>query len=284
MKSIINNQKGMQFFLQIIHSYGQLLQSREVLKSLDFDIPLKNLSSQLYFNKIDIYSYEYRETGYASGLTDSNIQDIQVSAKEDIDNIKKQLISKLVSSEKHYKKLKHQFRESFPELNDDMLVMLKSHIDMIENKKREKHALFNSLISLSTRFISFIHYSFGGGFGLHIAYRSFSLFIINKYNIDFDKKLFDKIINKYDFDYQPKLDINRAKLTPDEINFLASILKQFIENVTQDDLDSVEKYTVAGKNKPENKLVSEKIVKDEFDRFKKLYNDYKNIINKIKNS
>ncbi len=278
MTSLFANKGARHLFLEIINTYGQFLKARDIVKSLNLEIPFQRLRSELSIHEHDPYSWSAREYGEMNGISSCSIDDIKEAAKKDLDEIKEELILKLISCEKHHKKLKHQFRERFPELNDEMKTQLTNHKEYVENKKRKEHALIKNM---SERFISFLHYTFGGSDGLHLSYGSFSKHMIKNYNIIFNQDKCDKLVADCDVDDHSIKAIANKKLTLAEIAFLASILKQFVENVTQEDLDNVEAYTESAKEKPENKAVSEKIIKGEFARFKKLFSDYSAAIAEI---
>ena len=281
MTSLFANKDARHLFLEIINTYGQFLKARDIVKSLNLEIPFQRLRSELSVHEYDPYSWSAREYGEMSGISPCSIEDIQKAAKKDLDEIKEELILKLISCEKHHKKLKHQFRERFPELNTQMQILLKEHKEFVENKKRKEHAKYSSIIGMSNRFISFLHYSFDIGEGLHLSYSAFASYMIDKYNIQFNQEQFKKLINDCDVHNSSVEAVANKKLTLDEISFIASIIKQFVDNVTQEDLDNVELYTHSAKEKPENKAVSEKIIKGEFARFKKLFSDYSAAIAEI---
>lgn len=274
MTSLFANKGARHLFLEIINTYGQFLKARDIVKSLNLEIPFNKLFSELSLHEQDPYSWEAREYGISSGISSRQLNEIRDAAKKDLDIIKEQLIEKLISCEKHHKKLKHQFRERFPELNEEMKTQLSLHKEYIENKKRKEHAKYSSIIGMSNRFISFLHYSFDIGEGLHLSYSAFASYMIDKYNIQFNQEQFKKLINDCDVHNSSVEAVANKKLTLDEISFIASIIKQFVDNVTQEDLDNVELYTVSAKEKPEHKVVSERIIKGEFSRFKKLLSDY----------
>lgn len=275
MLNISKNPEALNSFLQIINAYGAVLNNRELVKLFDINIKLDCTISALSFHECDPYSWMAREHGVLDGLTSSNIEDIKKSIKSDFSALKADFVRSLISQEKYYRKLKHLFHEKFPDLYEEMLSDLKGHISYLESKKLEKNSLFNEILNLSDRFMSFFNYTFNGGVGLHLSYQSFSDYVIKKYNINIEN---EKIL-----EFRKKSEIHiknpNFKLDFKDINFLNSILSQIVENVSDDDLNNIEIYTASAKTNPDARKVSFSIINKEFARFKKLHFDYVSILN-----
>lgn len=277
MLNISKNKESLNLFLQIINTYGMFLKHREIVKSINENLSFNKLNSELMCHSSDPYSWQAREYGFVSGLTVSNIEEIKEAAVSDIAEENKKIVLSLISTEKYYKKLKHQFVDKFPELKEEMESELKAHINYVENKKRLKNATLNKIISLSERFIAFYQYSFESGNGLHLAYSSFTDYILRKYNIEIEKEYLERVIDKK-YSFHNNSNACKEKMSLNEIEFLNSILENLINVIKEKDIEEIENYVDSAKKDKEKKEISLNIVKTEFKRFKKLNQDYKELI------
>lgn len=254
-------------FLEIIQAYGAFLKERAIVKKIIKDESInKTLSSELNYNKKDYYSYEYKEYGTVSGLSDSSIQEIKKSISNIITEKKSNLTKNLISTEKYYKKLKHEFNNDFPELNELLTDKLKEYQEYMENKKRKTHQKNKMIEEMSPSFISFFHYQFGGSDGSKIAYQDFSFKVNKKYNLTPNN--IEDLHNRMDID-DPK---GIKTLSAKEIDVLFSILDKFIKNIKDSD------FLFEDDGNPEKTKLKHDIVIKEYNRFKKLHSKYISII------
>jgi hypothetical protein len=266
-------------FLEIIHAYGAFLKEKEIVKNFNKDNLLSQpITEEIQKHSKDPYSYESREYGSSSGISSSEIKDFQSLVSNIFITEKEKLTKNLISSEKHYKKLKHKFLEHYPELKNNLRHSMIEHQKYMESKKRAQYQNHKAIISLSERFISFFHYQFGGGDGLHIAYRSFANAMNKKYNL---------IPNNLNI-LENKLDVYESIkpisiLNIDEINIISNILKNFIEKLTESDLSEPIKYvnSINNGNMPiEDKVaIANDIITKNYNRFKNLHNEYTELKN-----
>ena len=133
----------------------------------------------------------------------------------------------------------------------------------MENKKRATHQKNKMIMEMSPSFISFFLYQFGGTEGSKIAYRDFACDINKKYNLT--PKNIDELYNRMDLDSFKEIETLSVK----EIESLFVILDKYIASITEEDLII---------NKPdlsvEKTEIINKIVNEEYTRFKKLHTKY----------
>lgn len=285
MINIAKNEKALTLFLQLIHSYGAFLKHREIVKSQNDNPEFSNLYRKLQSNAVDYYSWQAREHGIADGLSEDEINEIMRSAREDVAEEKNSHVNNLVSSEKYYRKLKHVFIEQFPELKDEMQEALKNHIENMENKKREKNAAYVALMGLSDRYISFFWHCFDVGDGNNMAISSFASFIFKKYQIEIDKeknKVFENKLSKERHNVSHAVFKELKKLKFDEIAYVNTILEALVNNATDEDIGNVEKYSFNFSKDPVKRLIPLQIVKREMAKFKRLHDEYKNLVFEMK--
>ena len=251
-------------FLEIIQAYGAFLKERSLVKKINKDQAIVNtLNEELKYNKKDYYSYEYREMGIVSGLSDSSIEDIETKVKQTKKTQEEDLTKNLIATEKHYKRLKHEFKKDFPELSCVLLDNLKDYQEYMENKKRSTHQKNKMIMEMSPSFISFFLYQFGGTEGSKIAYRDFACDINKKYNLT--PSNIEELYNRMDLDSFNEIETLSVK----EIESLFVILNKYIENIKEEDLIINKPNLSAEKNEIINKIVNE-----EYLRFKKIHTKY----------
>lgn len=188
----------------------------------------------------------------------------------------------LISTEKYYKKLKHQFSERFPSLKDEMKSQLSIYLSDVENKKRQHYALVNSITNLSKRFISFYQYNFLGTQGVNIAYSTFSNNIKNKCDQKLVKNVEERFDNMLNYDFYGEKS-RTIKLDLNSIHLLASFLKEFIDNISKEDLENIDKHISNNENIEEKRKTVYKIINENYNRFKKLYLEYSTLNEDLKN-
>ena len=261
MYKLIENTQAFMAFTQIIHVYGAFLKERELVKNFNPESKLSPLRTK--YSNSEIYRPEW----------DSCVQneDAIGCLKDTVAafNLQKEEMSKhLVTTEKYFKKLKHQFSENYPELANEMKTMLAEHQQYMENEKRQKHKAYDEVISLSKRFIAFFNYSFGTGDGEQMAYRAFSHQMLKKYMVSFDEKHYEALFSLLDTGgYKKKVP---TVLSLHDIDYIASILKSIVSNVSKEDLEDMNHIV----SKAENAAVARKIIAKQFIRFSKLLEDY----------
>jgi hypothetical protein len=259
-------------FLEIIHAYGAFIKERELVKNFNKENKLsKPITNEISMHSKDPYSWESREYGVSSGISNSEIKEFTSKVLNVFSEEKELLTRNLISSEKYYKKLKHKFNEKYPELINPLKDSLLQHQKYVESKKRIQYQKHQSILGLSDRFISFFHYQSGGGNGLVIAYRAFANDMNKKYNIyPSDTTLHDRLA-VYNHNRIEPLNIK-------EIEDISTMLKTLLDNVTEEDLSNTTKYINDTENGnisiPEKIIIANSIIRKNYARFKKLHTEY----------
>lgn len=284
MNSILSNHNATQDFLLIIAAYGGFLALRDQQKKMDFSRHLEDLNTKYYHCTMPITGWHYDESTYDSFVPNSDVRGLLSDIDKKFETIKEEFIQKLISSEKYYRKLKHQFKEKYPELSNDLDLLISQHHKSYANKKCAEQ----KITQLSYRFLGFANQAF---YVSHSGYGNFFKAIIRKYNINVDEKNIDKITDKIENIYEnfgrrpsyKKIAELKAKnaLTEQEIHFLAKILKQVIDVVSFDDLHNVESYKKyladpANAYNPEKIAVCYAIVNKKFRKYTNLLVAYEN--------
>lgn len=260
-------------FLEIINVYGSFLKEREFVKNFNKEDCLSNpITTSIHNYKTDHYSWQYQEYGVASGISTSETNEFLSTVNNIFITEQTKLTKNLISTEKHFKKLKHEFRAKYPELTESFESSLKEHQVYTQNKKRAEYQKFQSIINLSDRFISFYHYNFGGGEGLLIAYRQFANDMNQLHDISTNASV--ALFSRLDTENK-----KIAKLSLEEIEVIAVSLKRFSENVAEINLEQATKYINDTEEKgyhtiKEKKDIAADLVNKNIIRFKKLYSDY----------
>ena len=271
--------------LLIINAYGAYLKEKETLKRFKEVVHHCKTSflKELEFYGEDIYSWECRTYGVTSGLSNDKIKDI-------VDFNEQTLISKinyftksLISSEKYYKKLKHQFNKKHPEYKDTMSSILKEHQFYFQENKRKQYKSYSDLTFLSLRFISFFRCINNINLGDNYLFNSFLHRLKHQNNNHFEKNdYFDKtLVQKLDvtnLNFEQANKKTPKKLTIKEIDYIFSLLDTFVANVSINDVDVLYPDSL---NPNDVNYSNVKSLKKKIIRFKKLHSDYLTIRSKL---
>ncbi len=290
MNPIFLNPTATQDFLLIISAYGGFLNLRKQVETMDFLKSFELLSNKYSHSRMPKTCY-----GNCHNYDDSFYSDYSTTENEDVlkllkdtentfSTIKQDYIQKLISTEKYYKKLKHQFKEKYPELSLELDNLISLHHQSYAHKK----SVEQNVTQLSYRFLGFANQAF---YVSHSGYGNFFKEMIAKYKIKYDEEILDQITDKisniYDhFSWKPtRKEILSLKqknnLTEQEIHFLAKILKKVITHTTFDDLHNTESYKnyFSEPSKiydPEKLSICYSIVNKKFLKYAKLLEAYEN--------
>jgi hypothetical protein len=252
-------------FLSIIHAYGVFCNEKTTLKKFDSEVMFrKNIIQKISMNEVDTYSQFYRENGCDSGISESSSYEIKAFINNNFSNLKSSKVTELIKSEINYKNLKRTFADKYPDLKDEMIAELNLFISNKKEKKDLKIKQEDAILSLSKRFQSFVHYTFNIDENSHYAYNRFASLIIKKYSISVDQKALSLVASKI---------ISKSRLNLNDIHFVATILKAFISNVSNEDLNDMS--LVAANSK--NTKIAQDIINSNFSRFKNLLNVYNDL-------
>lgn len=275
---------AMNDFLLVINAYGAFLKQRELVKTENTkrSESLNKVYKKLNEYKTDVYSYAYREFGSDSGLSPSELDEIQNHIHSLNEKDKQSSVDSLISTEKYYKKLKHQFIAKYPELKSSFENSLKSHQEYLNEHKRTQYQNHNEILSLSDSFIAFFDYHFPTGNGTHLATSHFFLSMNKKYNLVFDKKEADRLTDYLD------TEINKDRtLNIKDIDFIADLIEKWLSVIKDEDIENTDNYLSTHKNScelevyEEKKSVAKSIIIKDIERFTKLLNKYKELKNEL---
>lgn len=286
MNPILLNPAATQDFLLIISAYGGFLHLRKQVETMDFSKHYDLLFNRYCGSTIsrtcyctDEYSF-YRD----SSVENEDVLKLLDDTQKTFSTIKEEYIQKLISSEKYYKKLKHQFKEKYPELSSDLDTLIFQHQQCYATKS----SVEQKVTQLSYRFLGFAHKAF---YSNNSGYYRFFNHMLVKYKIKYDEKILEQITNKiekiYDhFSWKPShKEISNLKqknnLNEQEVHFLARLLKQVHESVSFEDLHNIESYEnyVESPNKsynPEKFSVCYSVVNHNFKKYGNLLIAYQN--------
>lgn len=290
MNPILLNPAATQDFLLIISAYGGFLNLRKQVETMDFSKHHYLLSEKYRYSRMPRTCYgscNYDEDSYYSDSSTVENEDV-LKLLEDTENtfstIKQDYIQKLISTEKYYKKLKHQFKEKYPELSLELDNLISLHHQSYAHKK----SVEQNVTQLSYRFLGFANQAFCVS---HSGYGNFLKEMLLKYKIKYDEKVLDQITDKiYDiYDHINKKTTRKEiinlkqknNLTEQEIHFLAKILKSVVSHTTFDDLHNTESYKnyFSEPSKiydPEKLSICYSIVNKKFLKYAKLLEAYEN--------
>lgn len=257
--------------LLILNAYGAFLKERELVRRINKSNGEASsaITHEISQNILKEYHYTYEDYSKTDGLTTVAAEELCTLVSSTLETQNQDLSKSLISTEKHYKKLKHQFAEKYPEV--DLLGFIKFNTEHVENQKRKQYQSHKAITKLSERFIAYLQITSGYSLGGHIAIRPFIHSIESKYKITYDEKKYLKIAEEFDPEcVQPK-----KEMLIEDIHFLATILGKQIESISEDDMLNVEMHVNRQNGDFEEKLATARhIVKKQVDRFKKLHTDY----------
>lgn len=270
-------------FFEIVNAYGAYMREKNVVKQENKKNNISlTLRNQLSMNSVDIYSYSYRELGNSDGLSNSASIEIQGTIEKILEEEKKNRTKNLISTQKYYKKLKHEFKINNPALIDIFDLALSEHQSYMENKKRAANNKHNEIIKMSARFVAFFNYNFNGGDAFRVSYNLFAKSLKNRTG-DFgishaEEELFHKKLGTY------SSFVTDYKLNISEIELLASALKIFVNSINDSDTQDIERYIenkdVDDTSLAEKKVIVKKIIDKNIKRFNQLHSDYEEVVSR----
>ena len=266
---------AMSEFLEIINAYGSFIKEREIVKNFNKDNYLNQTINNEVEDLIEDF-WTFREHGISSGISESKATNLVNTVDNTISLEKDRLVKNMISSQKYYKKLKHKFKEMYPDLIETFEKNMSEHQTYMETKKREQHQKFNSIVAFSSRFVAFFNYNFQGGLGAKIAYNAFAKSICKKTN---NLTLTNKEINEFHNNFGRSFNKTSAYvLTISEIERLFMALDCFVKNVTDEDLECLENYITNTEDEnlslEDKKQIAGSIISKNVKRFRKLHSDY----------
>ncbi len=262
-------------FLEIIKAHSIFKEKKaKAKKEINNDEFVSMMKSAISYHKSDPYSWESREFGISSGLSNYGAEDLTSKAEEHHKAFQEKLIQEKISSEKYYKKLKHQFIETHPEFKEQLELMLIDSGKASQKKNWDDNETRKKIKEIKESLISFLHYQFHRTLGAKIAYQSFAREVNKKYNLETEE--INVLSDKYDPDYHSKnLPKLISQISKDDMTIIIKALKGFIENVSPEDMANCERYVNPVSNgniTVEEKItIAESIIKKRYAKNKKLY-------------
>jgi len=257
-------------FFEVINAYGAYIRERDVVRQTNKKDTIPSaLSRELSLHTVDTYSWQYREHGSDDGISESAKCDIEKKVNDILKEEKELRTKNLISTQKYYKKLKHEFKENNPALIEMFDIALGDHQSYMENKKRIAYHKHNDILGLSPRFIAFFNYNFNGGDSCRIAYNSFAKFLRKRTsNLGMEDDQIKSLHDKLGTDSNR---ISNYKLTFDDIELLAITLKTFVSSINERDTQNIERYinNIEDGNMPieEKKAIALSIINKNIERF-----------------
>lgn len=261
--SLFQNTLAQQSLFSIINAYGSFVNLRSLVKKKQNQesIYKEKAISQLKLNETDYYSESEQ------GISENQISEIS----NHIHNIEKEniefLVQELIIAEKHYKKLKHQFKNDFPELFEEMISILEQHIEF-QSIKKNKTLINNDIInSFKQEIISFLNSSFGlWNKGQKVASNNFFSSILSKYDIQYNKEHINLIIKNIN-ENEKKYQVNK-----NDILVLKELLFNFLNKVNEDDINNPDLFmdNINNKLNPKKSDTAKNIVHKSIEKYKSL--------------
>lgn len=258
--------------LLVLNAYASFLKAREMVRSFkaetkDDSLIIKELVKN---EEKDYYSPSYGEYGVTSGIAQGTVLKINKTVDEVFNSQFMKLVESKVSSEKYYKKLKHQFVEKYPNLKEEMESYLLAHREHLHSTMMKNHQAKVKIINLSERFIAFLQISSGSADGAHLAYYPFFKEMLDKYNKDYDKERFSTLSDKYD-PYGRRKSDSKWRMEIFDIMFLDDLIESVLMKVTEDDIDGSKYVNMDNENAEEKVEIAENILRQKIQRFKNLH-------------
>lgn len=259
--NLFSNQKAFILFTQIIHAYGAFHSKKSSFKNFDNITSIQDeIKKIINYEKKDDYC-EWSDVG----LTDSTIRDMNSSVHILFSEYKEHELQKLISSEKYYKKLKHEFKRLYPDLHSEMIDLLNQHIHHINEETKKSINRKQKIKKFSSRFNSFIGKAFGLSEGDHLICTNFFKQLVLDNEISFSKIHLSDISSRFK---------NNGSLNETDISFLYSLLLKVLE-CEKKDHSGIFKNICKEAKVEENKRIIERA----FIKFNRLKNDYEKVLN-----
>lgn len=275
--------------LIIVNNYGAFLRERELLKQFKNSISglTQSAASNLSFYEDDPYSWESREFGVTTGLTSSEMKNIKSDFERSLTNEYQRKVKSRISSEKYYKKLKHQFNEKHPEYKDELAKIIKEHQVVFENNRRQQHKVLQDLLQHSLSFISFFRHIASITSGDKMIFDEAFSQLKRDYDLQFDKdeqyKSYVKLFDVSDYSNSKALELTPKQLKLEHVDYIATILKEVVEKIPMEKINSL--YNLDEIPEPTEKDIlkneAAKSVQVKFKKYHKLYKDYLELRPKI---
>ncbi len=266
--NIFQNVLAQQSFFCIINAYGAFVNLKSLVKKIEPSPSKEKAISELISNKIDHYS----DSDY--GISRDTINEISNHVENIENEINESLIQSLIEAQKYYKKLKHQFKNNFSsQINSEMEFLLEQHIEFLATKKMQEIKEKDLIDSYKEEIISFLNYSFGAACRSHkIAANQFFCSILRKYNISYDKQHIDSILNVLE-------DEKKYQVTKKDIGVIKELISNFINHVTESDINNPDLFLTNNDNKlnPKKVEIAKGIVIKSIHKYKSLLSKLANI-------
>ena len=260
-------------FYEIISAHSAYVKERELTKKENKSEELKKIVRRnLSMHRCDEYS-----SSYSFCLSGSTIDEFESAVFNRVELEKNKRTENLISTEKYYKKLKHIFREKFPE---EVLLFekeLKRHKENLENKKRKNYQKEKQLIALSPSFIRYFQMNFNCCSATNSSYEKF--LHNNPYRESIDSKTQERLYRKLAYVE------NNELLTLKDIALLASDLKDFISKHSKTDINTsnVDGYIInTDVNEDvlnDKRIITASTINKTIKRFNTLHLKYEEIVN-----
>lgn len=283
-KKLLLNSESLNDFLIIINAYGSFLKNREIVKDFDVDMKERNISIKQMLSdyESDPYSSYSREFGIDSGLSSHQRSEISNDILREFEKKKVKLTSQLISSEKFYKKLKHQFVEKYPEFKVELHDLIKKHQESFQSMKRRQHHNQQAVLELSDSFVSFFQKTFQKRSDKQHNYYDFCQNILKRSGFDFNSTRFEAIrrflsLTKYSSENERS---KREILTVSDMFFISEIMSLLFDNLKEDDFESVLgtiKSTETFEPLNQEKIVTHKIIFKNIEKYKILLSNFKKL-------
>lgn len=256
-------------FLQVILAYGAYLKLKEIVSTVKIKYDEKNINREIDSHRFDPYSRMYREHGISEGLSSYNAnrlkENISENLKETEDSANKELVEKLISSEKYFKRLRFEFKEKYKELSELFDLHFNASKKQMKKDKVKSRMRTKAIKSLSPKFSRFLNCCL---YNDKISLNRFIEAMNLKYNI-FDRKELENLYSDYIYE-----EGSIAKeLSIDQMYDLSKLLSEFIDKTIEESKDIGNFIT-----KKENFILSEKILKKDYNKLVKLNDEYKKIV------
>lgn len=268
--------------LIIVNVYGSFLKERELLKQFKDSIKdmSKSAASNLDLYADDPYSWESREYGVSSGLSKSQMTDILNDFERSITSEYCKRVESRISTEKYYKKLKHQFNDKYPEHKDELAKIIKEHQVVFENNRRQQYKALQDLLKHSLSFISFFRHIASITSGNKMIFDEAFSQLKREYGLQFDKdekyKSYVKFFDVSQYSKSKALEVTPKQLKLQEIDYIATILKDVVEKIPMEKINSL--YNLDEIVEPTEKDIlkneAAKSIQIKFKKYHQLYNDY----------
>lgn len=242
--TFIKNTNAFLAFTQIVHAYASFYDSKKSLKEFDSETSFK----QNIIDKIRYQEMDYCATVPHCGLTSSSVGELTSLVDGSFRALKQKKIDDMISKEKHFKKLKHDFQFDFYNDFNEMSLLLDEHIKNIHKKHYVKQVRSEKLIALSSRFNSFLNRTFLAG-NESPFYHLFSN-MCSSIKVEFDIMTIERLSIFYN---------ENKSFKETEIVYLSEILKQTVDLISSNNINHFRDHD--RKNYDNETLIINRVIK-----------------------